>query len=248
MPRDYVSDPTQGYPGPMSATRHNGTLTVFRRVVFVASLGGMKALTAVVAGLPADFSVPIVVAQHRRRTRNSGDVLAQILARQTRLPVRVAEPRAPADKQGVTVVPAGTTATIGSDGVWSLIEKTSTVGIGDDVLTSSARQVPTIAVILTGRLADGAEGCRAVKRHGGRVLVQDPLTAEASSMPANAIATGCADFVLPLDCLAAALLALTTTPAGTRLLTPPLAPWANLPARPRAQNGHYLHDEDGYPL
>jgi two-component system chemotaxis response regulator CheB len=232
----------------MSATRHNGTLPVFGRVVFVASLGGMKALTTVLAGLPMDFSVPIVVAQHRRPTRNGGDVLAYILARQTRLPVRVAEPRAPADKQGVTIVPAGKTATVGSDGVWSLTEKTSNVGVGDDVLTSSATQVPTIAVILTGRLADGAKGCRAVKRNGGRVLIQDPMTAEASSMPANAIATGCADFVLPLNRLAAAVLALTTAPVGAELLTARFAPWGCLPPRPWAQNGHYLHKKDGYPL
>jgi two-component system chemotaxis response regulator CheB len=221
---------------------------VFGRVVFVASLGGMKALTTVLAGLPTDFSVPIVVAQHRRPTLNSGDVLAHLLARQTRLPVRVAEQRAPANEQGVTIVPAGTTATIGSDGVWSLTEKAPNVGIGDDVLTSSATQVPTIAVILTGRLADGAKGCRAVKRNGGRVLIQDPLTAEASGMPANAIATGCADFVLPLNRLAAAVLALTTAPAGAELLTAPLTPRACLPSRPWAQNGDYLHNGDDYPL
>jgi two-component system chemotaxis response regulator CheB len=234
----------------MSAIRHNdGLVTPFGRVVLVASLGGKKALSTVLAGLPADFSVPIVVAQHRRSVVNSGDVLAHILARQTLLPVRVAEAGVPADKQGVTIVPADTTATIDSDGVWSLTEKMSDIGVGDAVLISSATQVPTIAVILTGRLADGANGCRAVKRNGGRVLVQDPLTAEASSMPANAIATGCADFVLPPNRLAVALLALTTAPGGAELLTVPLPPWACLTPRPRAQNGHYQHNkEEGYPL
>jgi two-component system chemotaxis response regulator CheB len=83
-------------------------------------------------------------------------------------------------------------------------------------------------VILTGRLADGANGCRAVKRNGGRVLVQDPATAEASSMPAHAIATGCVDFVLPPDRLASAVLALTTAPGGAELLTVPVPPWACL--------------------
>lgn len=38
----------------------------------------------------------------------------------------------------------------------------------------------------------------AIKRHGGRVLAQDPATARAGRMPSSAIATGCVDFVLPL--------------------------------------------------
>lgn len=212
----------------MSATRHNGAEIGFGRVVLAASLGGVKPLTTVVAGLPADFTVPVVVAQHRRPILNSGDALVQILSRASCLPTRLAEDGVSADKPGVTIVPAGATATIGANGVWALTHQTSNVGVGDAILLSSARQTPTIAVILTGRLADGSNGCRAVKRNGGRVLVQDPATAEASSMPAHAIATGCVDFVLPPARLASAILALATAPGGAELLTVPMPPWACL--------------------
>lgn len=212
----------------MSATRHNATLPAFGRVVLVASLGGMRALTRVIAGLPTDFAVPVVVAQHRRPTLHDGDALAQILSRATQLPVRLAEIGVSADKPGVTVVPAGTTATIDANGVWSWTDDSPTTGAGDAVLISSATQARTVAVVLTGRLADGSDGCRAVKRNGGRVLVQNPDTAQASSMPAHAIATGCVDFVLPLDRIAAAVLALTTAPGGAELLTVPVPPWASL--------------------
>jgi two-component system CheB/CheR fusion protein len=64
------------------------------------------------------------------------------------------------------------------------------------------------AVILTGAGSDGAIGVRAVKETGGIVLVQDPEEAEHSSMPRSAIATGVADFVLPLRELAARLVEL----------------------------------------
>jgi two-component system chemotaxis response regulator CheB len=47
-------------------------------------------------------------------------------------------------------------------------------------------------------------------------------------MPANAIATGCADFVLPVERIASALVALTTGPGAAELLTVPLPPWARL--------------------
>ncbi|MGB6537073.1 MAG: chemotaxis protein CheB [Xanthobacteraceae bacterium] len=54
------------------------------------------------------------------------------------------------------------------------------------------------AVILSGAGSDGAIGVRAVKEAGGIILVQEPNEAEYSSMPRSAIATGVADFVLPV--------------------------------------------------
>jgi two-component system chemotaxis response regulator CheB len=212
----------------MSAPRHTASDPVFGRVVLVASLGGLQAVTTVLAGLPAGYPVPIVVVQHRRRTPDGRDPLVSILAGKTPLPVHVAAAGAPADRPGVTVVPAQSTATIDETGAWQLTETAPDVWPGDALLVSSAAHTPTVAVILTGSLADGADGCRAAKRLGGRVLVQDPATARAPSMPATAIATGCVDFVLAPDRLAPALLALTTAPGAADLLAVPLPPWARL--------------------
>jgi two-component system, chemotaxis family, protein-glutamate methylesterase/glutaminase len=213
--------------GLVNLPRYPATTTKFGRVVVVASLGGIEATTTVLSGLPAIYPIPIAVVQHRRRTP-ARDLLAPILARRTRLPTRVAEAGSSADQLGITVVPAETTATIDDAGRWVLDDRTAGAEPGNALLISSARTTPTVAVILTGALGDGADGCRAVKRGGGRVLVQDPATARAGSMPASAIATGCADFVLPPDRLAAALLALTTAPGAADLLAVPLPPWARL--------------------
>jgi two-component system CheB/CheR fusion protein len=65
-----------------------------------------------------------------------------------------------------------------------------------------------IAVILSGAGSDGALGVKAIKEAGGIVLVQEPTEAEYSSMPRNAIATGVADFVLPVRELASRLMEL----------------------------------------
>ncbi|MBO0864583.1 MAG: chemotaxis protein CheB [Mycobacterium sp.] len=212
----------------MFATGHTPGTPEFGRVIVLASLGGPSAVTTVVAGLSADYPVPIVVVQHRRRTPDDRDPLTAILSQRTSLPVRLAEHGAPADQFGVTVVPAETAASFDESGRWRLIESRTAMRPGDGLLLSSAHRTPTVAVILTGSLNDGADGCRAVKRAGGRVLVQDPTTARSSSMPANAIATGCADFVLPLDRIPSALLALTTAPGAADLLAVPLPPWARL--------------------
>lgn len=212
----------------MFDTRHTAANPEFGRVVLVASLGGIGAIRTVLAAMPASYPVPIAVVQHRRRTCEAQDPLTAILANRTPLPARTAEAGSAASQLGITVVPAQTTATIDESGNWVLANSSENVTPGDALLSSSAQQVPTIAVILTGQLADGANGCRSVKRQGGRVLVQDPATARAPSMPANAIATGCADFVLPSDRLTSALLALTTAPGAAELLAVPLPPWARL--------------------
>jgi two-component system CheB/CheR fusion protein len=65
-----------------------------------------------------------------------------------------------------------------------------------------------LAVILSGAGSDGAIGVRAVKETGGIILVQDPQEAEYSSMPRSAIASGVADFVLPVRELTARLIEL----------------------------------------
>ena len=46
---------------------------------------------------------------------------------------------------------------------------------------------------------DGAAGVRAVKKHGGMVICEDPHTAAHAGMPAAAIATRCVDRVLPVS-------------------------------------------------
>src|SRR5262249_11480961 len=67
------------------------------------------------------------------------------------------------------------------------------------------------AIILTGAGADGAVGVKAVKEGGGIILVQDPNEAEYPSMPRSAIASGQADFVLPVRELAAQFVELVRT-------------------------------------
>jgi two-component system chemotaxis response regulator CheB len=89
----------------------------------------------------------------------------------------------------------------------------------DTLLRSAATVFGTrlIAVVLSGRLDGGADGARAVKRHGGRVLVQDPQTAVAPSMPRAALATGCVDFALAPEALGQALIALCAAEGAAEL-------------------------------
>jgi two-component system chemotaxis response regulator CheB len=111
---------------------------------------------------------------------------------------------------------------------------TSSDGVhgGDGLLAgiSGLAGAAAIAVVLTGLQRDGAVGVQEIKRRGGRVLVQDPATARGAGMPSAAIASGCVDFVLPLDRIGPALVALVMAPGGAAFFAVPTSPWARLPA------------------
>lgn len=201
----------------------------FEVVTLVASFGGLAAVTAVLRALPAAFPAGVVVVQHGVRDERP-ERLANVLSSATTLPVQTAHTGIRLEPgPRVTVIPSGWSATLGQDRTLNLTEiEPSFAG---DILLSSLAPVlgpAAIAVVLTGRLSDGARGVRTIKRHGGRVLVQDPATARAEGMPTHAIATGCVDFVLPLDRIPQALIALTMAPGGAALLNVPIPAWARL--------------------
>jgi two-component system chemotaxis response regulator CheB len=208
----------------MSASQPGARPPGFQFVVVVASLGGLPVVRAVLAGLPGEFPVPVLIVLHRMRDKRP-DGLAWLLQKDTSLPVRPATAELSAWGPGVTVIPGGTAATMSHHRRLRL-EPVTGIDLGGDMLLAStaaaARPDPIIAVIVSGMLRDGAAGIRPVKSYGGSVLAQDPATARAPSMPASAIATGCVDFIRPPDQLAAAVTALAMAPGADSSLIAPV--------------------------
>ena len=62
-----------------------------------------------------------------------------------------------------------------------------------------------VGIVFSGYEGDGAAGCQRIKAAGGTTFAQD-ATAEVSSMPLRARATGSIDFVLPANEMPAELL------------------------------------------
>jgi two-component system, chemotaxis family, protein-glutamate methylesterase/glutaminase len=198
-------------------------------VVLAASAGGVRALRTVIPGLPADFPTPVLVVQHRGT--GAPEMLSDLLRAVAALPVRTAAP-GPL-RGGLTVLPAGTTADLTRTGHLSLTPCRTSMTADELLVSAAAAFGPRVlAVVLTGRQSDGALGVRAVRRAGGRVLVQDPDDAEAPGMPSAALATGCVEHALPLARIAPALVAYTMAPGAADLLAVPLPPWARLGPRP----------------
>jgi two-component system chemotaxis response regulator CheB len=173
----------------------------YELVVIGCSMGGMQALQTILGSLTEDFPLPIAVVQHRYRTSNEG--LPSFLRRESPLAVVDA-----LDKQWLR---PGTIYLAPAD-YHLLVERGElSLSVDDrveyarpsiDVLFESAADAygpAAIGVVLTGANADGARGARRIKERGGFLLVQDPKTAEAPSMPAAAISATRVDRILPLD-------------------------------------------------
>jgi two-component system, chemotaxis family, protein-glutamate methylesterase/glutaminase len=176
-------------------------------VALAASGGGLNALTHVLQALPADFPAAVVVVQHLDRRHRS--LMAEILAKRTALPVKEAVHGERIAPGHVYIAPPDRHLLLNGDGTLELTqtELVHFVRPSADLMFESAAAAyreRAIAVVLSGSGHDGAMGVKAIKKTGGTVLVQD-ASAEFSGMPHSAIATGMADFVLPLDDIAGAL-------------------------------------------
>jgi two-component system CheB/CheR fusion protein len=153
-------------------------------VVVGSSAGGIDALSTLVAALPANFSAPIVIAQHIDPARVSH--LGQILGRRTKLPVRNVEDQAPLESGTIYVIPANLQVEIADGYMHVHADGEGRSHPSVDMLLSSAAAVygeRLIAVILTGQGSDGAAGARDVSAAGGTVIIQNPETAPYPSMP-----------------------------------------------------------------
>ena len=183
----------------------------FDVVAMAASAGGIAALGEVLASLPADFRASIVVVQHLDPRHRS--LMADILRRRTGLEVVQAGEGDRIMPGSVYIAPPDRHLLVNPDGTLSLSqsELVHFVRPSADLLFESVAACykdRAIAVVLSGTGSDGSMGTRAIKKMGGTVIVQDQKSAEFSGMPQAAINSGSADFVLPLDEIASALVTL----------------------------------------
>jgi two-component system chemotaxis response regulator CheB len=183
----------------------------FDVVALAASAGGLKALSHVLSALPPDFPAAVVVVQHLDPRHRS--LMADILSRRTPLKVKQAEEGEVLNPATIYIAPPNRHLLVNPDGTLSLSqsELVHFVRPSADLLFESVAasyKDRTIAVVLTGTGSDGAMGVQGIKKMGGTVIVQDEKTSEFFGMPAAAIQTGNADFILPLDAIASALVTL----------------------------------------
>lgn len=191
-----------------------------------ASAGGLEVFKRVLAELPGDTGLAIVFVQHLEPSHQS--MLADILARATAMPVSEATDGTIVEADHVYVIPANVDLTI-QNGTLRLTARTQTPGLHmpiDRFLRSVASECGSrgVAVILSGTGTDGSAGVEAIKAAGGLTFAQDEASAKFVNMPQAAVATGCVDFVLPPEEIAAELARVSRHSYLAHAQPPPSAP------------------------
>ena len=184
-----------------------------RVIAMAASVGGLNALSVILAALPADFKAAITIVMHVSPDHKS--LLAEILKSRTLLQVKQAEAGDVLCNAGVFVAPPNHHLMAIKGGMLALsspsAEKVHYARPSAEPLFASVAQLykkNAIAVVLTGGDGDGSTGVQIIKDEGGMVIAQDRSTSQDFSMPETAIETGDVDFILPLDKIAAKLIEL----------------------------------------
>jgi two-component system chemotaxis response regulator CheB len=190
---------------------------MYELVCLGASWGGLQALGRILADLPAEFGLPIAIAQHRHPDSQEG-TLAQLLQRQTNRPVFEVDDKMAIEPRHVYVAPPSYHLLVerGSFAL-SVDERIQFARPSIDVLFETAADAygaGVIGIILTGANEDGALGLARIKSAGGVAVVQDPLGAARRTKPDAANAATVADAILPLEEIGKFIYGLWVQPAS----------------------------------
>jgi two-component system chemotaxis response regulator CheB len=172
------------------------------------STGGPAALHALLNGLPATLSVPIVVVQHLSTGFIGG--FARWLGKSTPLNVKVAANGDVLRPGTVYLAPDDNHLKVSSPGVcwlrdWPPVDghRPSATVLLRSVAESFGRAA--IGVLLTGMGHDGAQGLKQLHEAGGYTIVQDEATSIVFGMSKAAADLQAAREVLALDHIGARL-------------------------------------------
>ncbi len=175
---------------------------MYEVIVIGVSAGGLNALTSILAALPKDFPLSVVIVQHLHH--DSDDFFPRYLDELCNIHVKEAASRENIKPGVVYIAPSGYHLLIERDRVFSLsVDPPVNFSIPSiDVLFESAAWAykdKLVGVILTGANSDGSQGLKMLKEYGGLTIVQDPETAESPEMPRAAIKVVDVDHMIPLD-------------------------------------------------
>ncbi len=161
-----------------------------------ASAGGLEALQEFFSNLGKVSDLAFVVVQHLSPDYKS--LMPELLARHTSLPVSHIQDGGVLTPGNVYILPPKHNVTVFKRQLF-LTPPEAHLNLPIDIFLNSLADEygeHAIGVIFSGTGTDGTRGVRAVKEHGGFVVVQSAESATFDGMPRSAIATGLADMVL----------------------------------------------------
>lgn len=177
----------------------------YRVVVIGGSAGSLDVLLRLLKHLSGIPKYALVVVLHRKSGEDM--TLEELIGLKTAMPVTEVEDKTPLKPGAIYIAPADYHLLFEKNGTLSLdiSEKVNYSRPSIDVTLESAAEAygkELLAILLSGANADGTEGLLAVQQAGGRVVVQDPASAEMPFMPRNAIENLNPDAILDVEGIA----------------------------------------------
>jgi two-component system chemotaxis response regulator CheB len=198
--RDKRPNTSSGRPTPAS----DGAAT--QVVAIGVSTGGPKTLLDVLPYLPADLDAAVLIVQHMPAAFTKP--FAQRLNDNSTVPIKESEPGDILMTGKGYLARGGTHMTFAKRGLGCGAIIRHTIFPNNkphipsvDVMMDSAAEMfgrNVVGVLLTGMGDDGADAMVHIRRAGGRTIAEDESTCVVFGMPAQAIARGGAEFVLPV--------------------------------------------------
>lgn len=168
------------------------------------SAGGLDAYKRLLENLPADLGAAIVIVNHLRTVST---LLHEILPRHTQMPVELITEGLDIQPNHVFIIPAQRDLHV-LNGEFRLAPISKPRG-WPDVITVFLKSLTQnwhgklVAVIVSGYDGDGAEALCGIREVGGITIAQLPASAAEPDMPDSAIESGCVDFILAPEQIAA---------------------------------------------
>jgi two-component system chemotaxis response regulator CheB len=162
------------------------------------SAGSLEILLKILPALNSHFTFAIVIILHRGSSNDSS--LVELLSLKTNIPLREIEDKDTIIPGYIYIAPGDYHLLFEKNKLFALdaSEKINYSRPSLDVTFESAAEIygaHTIAILLSGANADGTIGLQAIKNASGRIIAQNPESAQVPFMPQNAIQHVHVDFI-----------------------------------------------------
>ncbi len=185
---------------------------MIKAIVIGASFGGLEAIKCIITSLPKNFRTPVIIVLHIGN--NNINTFINLLNNDENRVVKEAEEKELITEKTIYFAPPNYHLQVEDENTLSLstAEKVNYSRPSIDVLFETAAwsfKHRLIGVLLTGSNSDGANGLQTIKNYGGTTIVENPETANAGTMPQQAIKKAPPKFILNLNEIAGKLVELT---------------------------------------
>ncbi len=170
----------------------------YKAVIIGGSAGSFQVITKIIASLPENYSLPVILCLHRLKHVRSGFVEA--LSIKSKMPILEPNDKDPIKAGKIYLAPANyhMYVELGNRFTLSTEDVVNHSRPSIDLSFSSASynyKRKLVGIILSGANKDGALGLKAVNDSGGLTIVQDPSDCQVPTMTQAAISATEVDHV-----------------------------------------------------